>query len=145
MTFWIMLGIWALVFVIALILELTTTQLVSIWFCGSSLIALCMAFFNIEWWIQIIIFVVSSAILLVLSQYLLRGKLKGKTFKTNYDTIIGEEIVVLKDVSLLNKGEAKVRDVIWTIAVENNISIKQGEIALVKEIKGNKLIVTRKD
>ncbi|MDD7382645.1 MAG: hypothetical protein PUG37_07730 [Bacillales bacterium] len=42
-------------------------------------------------------------------------------------------------------GEGKIRDVVWSIIVDDDIIIKEGEFALVKDIRGNKLVVSRKE
>ena len=59
--------------------------------------------------------------------------------------MIGEKILITKDVSKETIGEGKIRDVVWSIIVEDDIIIKEGEFAIVKDIRGNKLVVSRKE
>ncbi len=137
---------WTIIFIVTLLVEISTTQLVSIWFSGASIISFILALFSVPYWIQIVVFVVSSALLLFLSKFLFKDKiLKFKKSPTNADTLIGQEIKLTKGVSLLEYGEARIRDVIWTIAVDDNVQFKKDEIVVIKEIKGNKLIVTKKN
>lgn len=137
---------WTIIFIVTLLVEISTTQLVSIWFSGASIISFILALCSVPYWIQIVVFVVSSALLLFLSKFLFKDKiLKFKKSPTNADTLIGQEIKLTKGVSLLEYGEARIRDVIWTIAVDDNVQFKKDEIVVIKEIKGNKLIVTKKN
>ena len=59
--------------------------------------------------------------------------------------MIGERILITKEVSKEAMGEGKIRDVVWSIIVDDDIIIKEGEFALVKDIRGNKLVVSRKE
>lgn len=137
---------WTIIFIVTLLVEISTTQLVSIWFSGASIISFILALCSVPYWIQIVVFVVSSALLLFLSKFLFKDKiLKFKKSPTNADTLIGQEIKLTKGVSLLEYGEARIRDVIWTVAVDGNEQFNKDEIVVIKEIKGNKLIVTKKN
>ncbi len=136
---------WTIIFIITLLVEISTTQLVSIWFSGASIISFILALCSVPYWIQLVVFVVSSALLLFLSNLLFKDKiLKFKKSPTNADTLIGQEIKLTKGVSLLEYGEARIRDVIWTVAVDDDKQYNKDEIVVIKEIKGNKLIVTKK-
>ncbi len=137
---------WAIIFVVTVLVEISTTQLVSIWFAGASIISFILALTSVPYWIQLVVFVGSSVLLLILSNLLFKDKiLKFKKSPTNADTLIGQEIKLTKNVSLLETGEARVRDVIWTVAVEDDVSYKKDDLVIIKDIKGNKLIVTKKD
>ncbi len=137
---------WAIIFVVTVLVEISTTQLVSIWFAGASIISFILALISVPYWIQLVVFVGSSVLLLILSNLLFKDKiLKFKKSPTNADTLIGQEIKLTKNVSLLETGEARVRDVIWTVAVEDDVSYKKDDLVIIKDIKGNKLIVTKKD
>ena len=74
---------------------------------------------------------------------MIKKKIKPHKNATNADSLIGNEIKVLKGVSPDQNGEGKVRDIIWTI--KSNDIIKEGEFAIIKEIKGNSLIVVKKE
>ena len=135
--------IWILIFLIALAIEIATQELVSIWFSLSSIVPLILAAFNISYIWQILVYAIVSAILFILSEKIINKKIKPHKNATNADSLIGNEIRVLKDVSPDQNGEGKIRDIIWTI--KSNDIIKEGEFAVVKEIKGNSLIVVKKE
>lgn len=135
--------IWIAVFILALIIELTTEQLVSIWFCGSAVVCLILAICSVPWWVHLIVFVVASSILLVVSRFLIK-KDQQKSVPTNTDSLIGQEIKIIKEVTNSEYGEGKVRDVVWSILSKDG-DIKEGEIAIIENIEGNHLIVRRKE
>ena len=58
--------VWLAVVVFTLIIEFSTTDMISIWFAGGALVALILAAFNVWWVIQLIAFIVVSAVLLAL-------------------------------------------------------------------------------
>ena len=65
-----------------------------------------------------------------------------KEHRTNYDAMIGEEVLITERVEKDVFGAGKYRDVIWTVCSDDTIEV--GEHAIVREIKGNKLIVVKK-
>ena len=73
--------VWLSVFVIGLIIETGTTELVSIFFSFGALIAMIISFIpGVEWWVQLIIFVVLSGASLaalrpIVKKYLNKEKL----------------------------------------------------------------------
>lgn len=135
--------IWILIFLIALAIEIATQELVSIWFSLSAIVPLILAAFNISYIWQILVYAIVSAILFVLSEKLIKKKIKTHKNATNVDSLIGNEIKVLKEVGPNQNGEGKIRDIIWTIKSDD--IIKEDEVAIVKEIKGNSLIVVKKE
>lgn len=138
-----MLILWGAIFLVALIVEILTTELVSVWFCGGALISFITAIFKVPFWVQAVVFVVISAILLVWGRVYWAKKLSQKSSKTNYDALIGEKILITEDVSERKSGAGKYRDVTWTVISDQEIAA--GSYAVVKEIKGNKLIVEKKE
>ena len=84
-----------------------------------------------------------SAIAFVLSQIFLKKRIKINSSATNADSLVGNEILVISRVTPTSIGEGRVRDVVWTIASDE--TIEKDEFAIVKEIKGNKLIVMSKE
>lgn len=140
--FWIIL--WIAAFLVTLAIELTTTQLVSIWFSGSSLICLILAICNVPVLIQIIVWVVASIVLLILSRLIFKKRFDVNSTKTNTDSLIGEDILITGKVTKEFVGEGKIRDVVWTVATTDELPIEEGEFAKVVKIQGNRLFVTRK-
>ncbi len=138
-----MVYIWLGIFVISLIVEACTFELVSIWFCLGSLVALICSFIpNLAFYYEIIIFFAISIITLLSFRPLANKALKRKITKSNIDEIIGQKGIVTKKIDDLNGGEVKIRDVIWTaLPYKNDIIILEGEKIEVISLKGNKLYV----
>ncbi len=134
---------WGVIFLAALGIELATTELVSIWFCGGAIASLVIAAVGLPFWLQLVVWVVVSGVLLFVGRVYIVKKLKSRTTKTNTDALVGEKILVTTTVSESVNGEAKFRDIVWTIVSSDEI--KAGEYAVVKEIKGNKLVVEKFD
>ena len=59
---------WLIIFVIALIVEIATMGLTSIWFAGGALIAWVFAKIGFGTTVQIVVFVIASLLLLVLTR-----------------------------------------------------------------------------
>lgn len=133
---------WAVIFVIALVVELGTVQLVSVWFCGGAIVSAILAAAGVSFWIQCIVMVAVSAVLLVLSKTVFSKFILKKDHRTNYDAMIGDEVIITERVEKYENGAGKYRDVVWTVCSDDTIEV--GERAVVKEIKGNKLIVSKK-
>ena len=138
-----MVYIWLGIFVISLIVEACTFELVSIWFCLGSLVDLICSFIpNLVFYYEIIIFFAISIITLLSFRPLANKTLKRKITKSNIDEIIGQKGIVTKKIDDLNGGEVKIRDVIWTaLPYKNDIIILEGEKIEVISLKGNKLYV----
>lgn len=138
----IMVIIWIAVFILAIIVELSTEQLVSIWFSGGALVGLILAVCSVPWYIQLLVVIVVSAILVAIVQYVLYKKRKnGDMLKTNVDALISQKILVTKACNKENLGEGKYRDVYWALKSEDEIS--EGEFATIVAIEGNKLLVKK--
>lgn len=142
--FWII--SWLIVFVAALVIEIAVPGLVSIWFCGGALASLMLAIFEIPSYIQIITFVGVSGILLFLSKIIFKKTIgKPKNTPTNADAIVGQLIQLLTPCSLNSPGEGQFRDVVWTVKTDIDVKFGVGEFAVVKEIKGNHLMIAKKE
>ena len=115
---------------------------VSIWFSGGSLIALILAICNVPWYIQLLVFSLVSLICVAIVQVILfKKRKKSKNLKTNVDSLIGEKILVIKDVSPEILGEGKYRDIIWSL--KSDTEIGKDEYAEIVSIEGNKLVVKK--
>lgn len=140
--------IWAVLFAAALVVEIQTAELVSIWFAPGLLIALIMSFFEIEPWIQAVVFGSVSVILLVLAFTVFRKKILKNhgSEPTDTDLLLGKDAVVVSDIpAYLGIGEVKIDGKVWSARMaEESESASVGERVIVKRIEGVKLICSRK-
>ena len=138
-----MIFVWLAVFIISVIVEFSTSELVSVWFAGASLISLILSVIpGIPYWIEIIVFVVCSIILIIALRPLAKKYLERNTLKTNTDDLIGKKALVTKEITEFDKGEVKLSGLIWTAeSSDPKVDIKKDSIVTVVAIEGNKLIV----
>ena len=142
-TYIIMVIIWAVVFVAALIAEIFSEALVSVWFCVGAVVALGVSFIpGMPFWGSIVVFVGVSALSFLIIRPLVKDKLFRLHAKTNVDSMIGRKGLVTKKITTFEKGEVKVDGVLWTaIKKESEEDIEIGKIVEVISIQGNKLFV----
>ena len=134
---------WCFVLIAAVIIELMTVQFVSIWFACAALVSLLLAGFGAPLWAQLSVFCAVSVLLLIVTRPIVR-KIRGGYVRTNADLNIGKTAVITERVdNSLSKGRAKVGGVSWIAVSEDGSSIEEGEVVVIKDIDGAKLIVSR--
>lgn len=138
-----MLYIWAIAFVLFLLLELSTSMaLISIWFSASALITLIVSLFVDSPLIQCIIFVVASAVLLVLTRPLV-NKLRKKHVETNANLNVGKIASVTKEIKdPASPGRVRLEGVDWMAISTHGEEFSVGESVKVDKVDGAKLFVS---
>lgn len=142
-----MMSIWLSIFVLALIVEFATSELVSVWFCAGSLGALIFTFIpGVPFFVEIIVFFVISATLLFalrpLSKKLMAKKI-GDT-SMNIDAIIGKKGIIIKPIKPLESGEVRIDSVIWTcLSEDDDETILNESVVKVTKVVGNRLYVKK--
>ena len=133
---------WGAVFVIMLLAEIASMQLVSIWFAVGAAGAFIAAMMNISFAGQLAVFVAVSVILLLLTRPLL-AKLRVKQQpRTNADLNIGESAVVIEEIDpALGKGRARLGGVDWIAVSEAGSIIPAEAVVIVTRVDGAKLVV----
>ena len=140
--------VWLVVFIIAIIVEVLTEEIVSLWFAIASILSFILALFSVVYYIQILAFAITSLMLLFTLRAYFKKKLDVKHIATNLDSSIGKEIILTKDITMDGgEGTFADSDIVWTLRPYNEEakSLKKGDIAICKEIKGNHLLVSKKE
>lgn len=134
---------WAVLTVILIASEIATVQLVAIWFAAGSLAAFVSSFFGIPFYVQVIIFIAGSILLLLLTRPLVRRFIHDKKVRTNADRVIGKECVVKEPIDNINgSGRVYVDGLTWTArSSDDTVTYPEGTTCVVTEIQGVKLIV----
>jgi membrane protein implicated in regulation of membrane protease activity len=135
--------IWISVIVLAVIIEMLTDQLISIWFVPGAMIATVLDFCNVPVIFQILVFLAISIIGIILGKTVLEKYFaKAKNTKTNIDAIIGEKCVVTEKIdNFAGCGQAKVNGQVWSArSVDEDGVFEAGEILVIVAIEGVKLI-----
>lgn len=139
-----MIKFWIIAMIAFLGLEAVTLGLTSIWFAIGSLAALISATFDAPPWLQILWFVLVSALALVATRPLAKKYLNDKCEPTNADRVIGEHGIVTETIDNLRAtGAVSVGGKHWTArALDDSAVIDVGTTVRIEEISGVKLIVT---
>ena len=132
---------WIAVIILSVISEAMTATLVAIWFMPSALIATVLSFFKVPIFVQVLVFVILSAMFIIFSRTIFNKTLRLRHTPTNADTVIGEDAVVTEEIcNLENRGLVKVRGQIWSARSADGTVLAPGEIVSVISIEGVKLI-----
>ena len=135
--------IWLGVVVITMILEFISTDMIAIWFSVGGLVSLILAALSVPVWVQLVVFVVISAVLLLSFRQLALKFLLGKDkTKTNADALISQQIRLINEINEDKYGTVKINGVIWNATTENNTQvIPANTLVEIIKISGNKVIV----
>ena len=134
--------LWLVVMVLFLMVEAATVGLVCIWFAVGALAALIAALLGAEIWLQIVLFLVVSAVALYFTRPLAKKYVNAKVEPTNADMVIGKECRVTEAIdNIAGTGAVYVDGKIWTARSESDEVIPEGTLVTAKSIKGVKLIV----
>ena len=137
--------IWLAVIVICLIIEAVTLGLTTSWFAGGALIAFIASLFRVPIAIQFFLFFIVSLALLFLTRPIAIKYFNKDRIKTNVDTLIGKQAVVISEINNL-KGEGTVilEGKEWTARSNAKHEIlEDGMVVKILRIEGVKLIVEK--
>jgi membrane protein implicated in regulation of membrane protease activity len=127
------------------LLEAMTAQLVSIWFVIGSIVALGTSFFGATTAVQVAVFIVVSALALVITRPIVKRFTRTKVQATNADSYIGLDAVVTEEINnIMATGTVRVKGIEWTARSSSDDKIEKGAIVTVRSIEGVKLIVEKK-
>lgn len=133
---------WGLAFIVLAVAELMTVQLISIWLAIASLVSMFFAIFGFELWLQILVFFIVSAILLLATRPLAKKLNATKKVPTNSELDIGKTAVVIEEINPpLTKGRVKLNGVDWSARTSDDSSVPEGTVVTVEKIEGSKLVV----
>ena len=118
-------------------------HLVSVWFAVGSLLAMIVAILGGQLWLQITLFLVISAALLVAMLPLVKRFVIPKQEKTNVEGVIGSMGYVTEAVDNISAaGQVKLGGMYWTARSEDGHPIPVGTLVKVARIEGVKAFVT---
>lgn len=136
---------WLVVIVLFIAVEVNTMALTTIWFAGGAVAAFLAALAGLTIKTQLVLFLIVSLVLLIFTRPFAMKFVNKGTVNTNAMDLIGKKARVTAEINnQLSKGAAVVNGQEWTArAAEEEAVIPEGEIVLIKEIRGVKLIVDR--
>ena len=140
----VMIVVWIAVIAIGIIVEAQTSELVSIWFAISGAVAIVCAIAQLSIPIQIAVFSTLTLLLVICTRPLVKKLNKGKSENSTVESMIGEKVVVTKEIKVGETGEIKAKyDKYTAIAPCETTNIPIDTLCVIKEIRGNKVIVER--
>lgn len=136
--------LWIAVMVVLLVFEAITVGLTSIWFAVGALVSAVAAMLHAPVWLQIVLFLLVSVIVLYFTRPLVKKYVNGKTQPTNADMIIGADCRVTERIdNISGTGAVYVDGKTWTARSENDEIIEKDELVKACRIEGVKIIVSR--
>jgi membrane protein implicated in regulation of membrane protease activity len=137
-----MIIIWAIVIAAALLLEFFTVDLVSVWFSVSGLVALILAIFDVNEYIQVTVFFFLALVMLLGLRNLVKKFIKTETVHTNTDANIGKVTKLISDV-VEGRSSVKINGVPWTALCDEEL--KSGASVVITATEGNKFKVKKQE
>lgn len=134
--------IWLILFVVLVVFEIATLGLTTIWFAAGSLVAFFASLLHATWWLQFILFIVVSLIMLIFTRPFAVKYVNKHTAKTNLDSIIGQTgRVIAKIDNAQASGYVVFNGNEWAARSVDGSVIDIDTMVTIKSIEGVKLMV----
>ena len=135
--------LWVGLMVVFGILELSTVNLVSIWFVAGSLVAMAAALLGASIWVQIVLCLITAGVLLAFLQPFVRKFVTPKKTATNADMVLGREAYLTEAVdNIRGTGSLKLDGKEWTVRSMDQTVLPAGTLVKIVKLEGVKLYVT---
>ena len=138
--------VWLIVFVACVVIEIITMGLTTIWFAGGALFSAIGAALGAPLFIQVIIFVAVSLVLLYFTRPIAVKYFNKDRVKTNVESLIGRQAVVISEIDNLHGiGQVTVGGQEWTArTTTEGVKIPVGSVVTICAVSGVKLMVEEK-
>ena len=135
--------IWLIIFVACIVVEIITMGLTTIWFAGGSLVASVAAAIGAPLWLQIVLFVAVSLLLLYFTRPIAVKYFNRDRVKTNAESLVGKQAIVISEIdNLQGIGQVTVGGQEWSArTTEEGITLPVGSVVIIRAISGVKLMV----
>ena len=123
--------------------KILTAGFLLLWFAIAAVIAMLVSFVTTNLFIQVLVFVIVSILLLIFTRPLLSKYVKSNNTITNSNAIIGKMAIVTEEISLLNStGQINVDGEVWSAkTMDPNLTIPKGSRVEIIGIDGVKACV----
>lgn len=134
---------WLVLMIGFLIMEASTVALVSLWFAFGALSAMIASLLDAELWLQAVLFIGVSALLLASLRQILKKFVTPKMVATNADSVIGTVGIVTEEINNIHaKGKIKLAGMEWSARSTSGEIIPAEKQVQVDSISGVKVYVT---
>lgn len=136
--------VWLGLMVVFLLVEAACPiHLVSVWFAAGALAALIASLCGAVLWVQIVLFLAVSCVLLALLWPLTKKYIKPKIVATNVDSVIGTVGHVVEAIDNTSaQGAVKLGSMEWTARSTTGEPIAAGTLVRADRIEGVKVFVS---
>ncbi len=136
--------IWLALLVLFLVVEAACpVHLVSVWFAVGALVGMIVSALGGPLWLQLVLFLVTSAALLALLWPFIRKFMNPNLVATNVDALVGSVGIVTTDIDNVEAtGQVKLGGMEWTARSLTGERIAAGTRVKVDHIEGVKAFVT---
>lgn len=136
-------ALWVAVGVAALIIEISTAALVSIWFVPAAIITCLVSLVVDSFLIQVLVFIILSVIAMFISRKVYKKYIKKDKDEVSADSkIIGKYGKTTEDTDGLN-GKVLVGDIYWKAKSQNGEKIEKDQPVKIVSVEGTTLIITK--
>ena len=134
---------WLVVLVVLVIIELLTMGLTTVWFAGGALIATIASLFRAPLALQVILFLLVSAVLLFFTRPLAVKYFNKDRVRTNAESLVGRQAIVISEIdNLQGIGQVNVGGMEWSARTRmDGVKLPVGTVTTVLAINGVKLVV----
>ena len=134
---------WLIIAGLCFVIEIYTVGFFIFWFGVGALLALLISFITNNLFIQVVVFLISSSLLVILTKPLMKKFLKNeKSIPTNYFSLIGKTGLVTEKIDSSNStGQVKVKGELWSAIADSDIE-KDSKVKVLS-VDGVKLKVEK--
>lgn len=138
--------IWLIILVVLVVIELLTMGLTTVWFAGGALVAILASLVHLPVPIQVILFLVTSALLLYFTRPVAVKYFNKDRVRTNAESLVGRQAIVISEIdNLQGIGQVNVGGMEWSARTRTDgVTLPVGAVVIVYAINGVKLIVEEK-
>ena len=124
--------------------EAAAPALVCLWFCLGAAITFVVSFFVSDLLVQVIVFVVCSALgLAALRPFMKKSsESKEKDAVTNSDEYVGRSVTVVQGIPQDGTGRVRLADVLWSARTKDGSALSAGSKARVEAVESTVLVVS---
>lgn len=135
--------IWLVIFVMLVAIEIATMGLTTIWFAGGALVATIAAALGGPVWLQAVLFIAVSSILLFFTRPIAVKYFNKDRVRTNVESLIGKQAIVISEIdNLQGIGQVTVNGQEWSArSAADSVRLSVGAVVTILAINGVKLIV----
>lgn len=134
---------WLAMMIVFIVVEASTVSVVSLWFAAGALASLITDVLGGPLWLQVILFVAVSGVLLILLRPITKKYFTPKLTRTNVDAVVGTVGTVLEEINNnAATGRVKLGAMEWTARSTEEAVIPAGTLIRADKVEGVKVFVT---